>query len=168
MLIERNKILNNYASRTQDKGSMYYIYSNNSKMEESYNIYMCGEGISHNMIEIEKNDLPNTAQIGSVLRKHENIYILDEESTNEISNQIHNMKEEILKEQTEYLESKKIENHIYELSEYSDDRVWLFDVTSGESESIEEIEFPMELLENSSEGDLFIFKNGEYQKYIRP
>ena len=75
------------------------------------------------------------------------------------------MKAELLKEQTEYLKSKRMEGHIYEMSEYIGDRAWLFDITSGSNEGVEEIDFDIDLLKTSKEGDLFIYKNGKYQKY---
>ena len=145
--------------------AMYYIYSKNSKNENGYNLCICEEGKSHIIIELNSNELPDEVCVGSVLRKLRDSYILDKESTNEICEQINNMKDKLLKEQQEFLGSKRIEGHIYEISENDGDRAWLFDITSGENEGIEEIEFPLELLENSQEGDQFIYENGEYKKY---
>ena len=58
-----------------------------------------------------------------------------------------------------------MEGHIYEMSENNGDRAWLFDITSGSNEGVEEIDFDIDLLKTSKEGDLFIYKNGKYQKY---
>ena len=165
MLLERSSILNNYASKTSKKGEMYYIYGKNSKMENGYNLCICEKEKSRIVIEEATNNLPEGAEIGSVLRKNEDNYILDEEATSIISEEIENMKERILEEQTEFLSSNRIEGHIYELSEKNEDRAWLFDITNNSSEGIEEIDFPQELLADSKEGDLFIYKDGEYQKY---
>ena len=168
MLVERLKILNDYAKQTLDKGQMYYIYDKNSKMQDGYNLCICEEGKSNNIIEVSKEDLPIGAEIGSVLRKNGDIYILDEEATIEISQEIYNIKDRTLKEQTEFLESKRIEGHIYEMFENSGDRAWLFDITNESSngiEGVEEIDFPIELLSDAKEGDLFIYENGEYKKY---
>ena len=165
MLIERANILNNYAKQTLNKGEMYYIYSKNSKIIDDYNLCICREEMSHAIIEINKANLPNEAKIGSVLRKFGNSYILDEEATKEVEEKICNMKAELLKEQTEYLKSKRMEGHIYEMSENNGDRAWLFDITSGRNEGVEEIDFDIDLLKTSKEGDLFIYKNGKYQKY---
>lgn len=99
-----------------------------------------------------------------MLRKSGDSYVLDEEATEEISEEIEKMKDKLLEEQTEFLESKRIEDHIYEMSENNGDRAWLFDITDGSNEAIEEIDFPQELLNDSREGDLFVYKNGEYQK----
>lgn len=166
MLTQRGDILNNYAKQTLDKGQMYYIYSKNSKMTDGYNLCICEEGKSHTIIETSKDKLPNGSRIGSVLRKSGDSYILDEESTKEITEEIYNMKDELLKEQTKFLQSKRIEGHIYEMSENAGDRAWLFDITNGSKEGVEEIEFPKEFLKDSKEGDLFIYKDGQYEKFI--
>lgn len=78
--------------------------------------------------------------------------------------EIRNMTDSLLEEQSRYLESKRIDGHIYEMSEKTSDRVWLFDITNNSTEGIEEIDFPERLLKESKEGDLFIYKNGEYKK----
>lgn len=166
MLLERRRILNDYARNTLNKGEMYYIYSKNSKMEDGYNLCICKEDKSHLVIEEEASNLPEGVEIGSVLRKTLMGYIIDEEATSKISEEIENMKGRILEEQTEFLSSNRIEGHVYEMSEKDLDRAWLFDITNNSSEGIEEIDFPQDLLEDSQEGDLFIYKEGEYQKYL--
>ena len=169
MYIERSHILNNYAKQTLEKGPMYYIYDKNSKMSDGYNICICEEEKKHDIIVMDKNELPDGAKIGSVLRKIENKFNLDEEATKEISQQIYSMKNQLLKEQTEFLKSKRVEGHIYEMSENNGDRAWLFDISNEsnqEIEAVEEIDFPSELLNDGKEGDLYIFKDGEYQKYL--
>ena len=165
MLLERKIVLNDYANNTMEKGEMYYIYSKNSQMENGYNLCICNEDKSSIVIEEIADNLPNGAVTGSVLRKNEGRYILDEEATGVIEEKIENLKARILEEQKEFLSSNRIEGHIYELSEKNEDRVWLFDVTKNAQEGIEEIEFPEELLNEAKEGDLFIFKEGEYKKY---
>ena len=167
LLVERSNILNKYAEQTIDRGDMYYIYDTNSKMINGYNLCVCKEGMSHIVIEANKELLPKGSNIGSVLRKKGNEYVLDEEATIYIGNEIENIKKEIIEEQKEYLESKRIEGHVYEMSENNGESVWLFDITNNSSEGIEEMNFPNDLLENSEEGDLFIYRNGEYEKYSK-
>lgn len=165
MYMQRSKILNDYAKQTLNKGEMYYIYDRNSKLEEGYNLCICEEEKSHIIIEANSNILPNGATIGSVLRKFEGNYILDNEATKDVSERIEKMKDELLKKQTEFLNSKRIEDHIYEVSEKGNDRVWIFDITNNSDEALEEIDFPKELLQNAKVGDLFIYKKGEYKQY---
>lgn len=165
MYIERSKILNDYAKQTIDKGQMYYIYDKNSKLEYVYNLCICEDEKSHIIIEANRNILPNDAKMGSILRKLKDSYTLDNEATKDISERIEKMKDELLEKQTEFLNSKRIEDHIYEVSENGKDRIWLFDITSNSDEALEEIDFPKELLQNAKVGDLFIYKNGEYKQY---
>ncbi len=165
MYIERSKILNDYAKQTIDKGQMYYIYDKNSKLEYVYNLCICEDEKSHIIIEANRNILPNDAKMGSILRKLKDSYTLDNEATKDISEKIEKMKDELLEKQTEFLNSKRIEDHIYEVSENGKDRIWLFDITSNSDEALEEIDFPKELLQNAKVGDLFIYKNGEYKQY---
>lgn len=165
MLLERKNILNNYAKETIDKGDMYYIYGKNSKMENGYNLCLCKEEYSHLVIEENINNLPSNSQIGTVLRKNGNSYEVDKEATFNIQKSLDILKETLLEEQTQFLESQRIEDHIYEVSEVENDRIWLYDITNDNGDCIEEIDFPIELLNNAEEGNLFIYQNGEYQKY---
>lgn len=167
MYIQRSKILNDYAKQTSNKGEMYYIYDQNSKLEDGYNLCICEEKESRTIIEVNSNILPNGARIGSVLRKFEDNYVLDNEATKDISKKIEKMKDELLEKQTEFLNSKRIEGHIYEISENGGDRVWIFDITNNSSEALEEINFPKELLQDVEVGDLFVYENGEYKKYLQ-
>lgn len=165
MIIGRNQILNNYAERTLERGQMYYIYNQSSKMDNIYNLCICEKGKSHIVIETNKNQLPEGVTVGSVLRKVNEDYVFDAKATEEISKEIDEMKEKILEEQTQYLESKRIEGHIYEIGEKNFDRVWLYDITNGDIdgiEGVEEISFPEELLNTAKEGDVFIYENGKY------
>ena len=165
MNLERNEILNNYAKQTSNKGQMYYIYSKSSQKLDTYNMCICEEGKSHNVIEINKQDLPYGAEIGSVIRKKEEKYTLDYEATKKISDELSKLKNKILQEQEIYLSSQRKEGHVYEMSEKAEDRAWLFDITENKEEALEEIEFPKELLENAQDGDKFIYKEGKYQNY---
>lgn len=167
MYIERSKILNDYAKQSSNKGEMYYIYDKNSKLQDVYNLCICKEENSHTIIEANSNTLPNGARIGSVLRKSEDNYVLDNEATKYISKKIEKMKDELLEKQTEFLNSKRIEGHIYEISEKGNDRVWIFDITNNSDEALEEISFSKELLQDAKVGDLFVYENGEYKKYLK-
>lgn len=169
MYIKRAHILNDYAKKTLNKGTMYYVYGKNTKMLDVYNLCICQKGMSNIVLEKSIDDLPNGVQIGSVLRIVNNKFALDEEATKDIYQKVHKMQDEIFNEQTNFLESKRIEGHIYEMHENGGDRAWLYDITNGNVDGIEEVEeinFPEELLKNAKEGDLFIFENGKYQKYI--
>lgn len=161
MYIERNNILNNYASKTSDKGEMYYIYS----VDEKYNLFKCEEGESHNIIEVDKEEIPSEAKIDSALRIKDEKYVIDEEATKCILEEISEMIDKLLKEQDEYLDSNRIEGHIYEVGEIEKDRVWLYDTSLDDTngvDAIEEINFPQDLLDKVTEGEMVKYENGEY------
>lgn len=163
MVVERANILQNYA---KENGEMYYIYGN-STQEDAYNLTPCDENKSHQVITMKTEELPKEAELGSVLRKTEDVFELDPSATKEVAKEINDMIEEKLEEQEQYLESKRIEGHVYEVGEKQDGRIWLYDLNNsagGGTEGIEEIQFPDELYEAAEEGDLFVYKDGKYQK----
>ena len=129
-----------------------------------YNLSICKEGKSHEIIEEDKSNLPIDYAIGNILRKENGKYILDMQATNEVSQNIENMCNELLKEQEIELSNNRIEGHTYEVYEVENDRVWLFDTTynSEEMEAFEEIDFPKELINKISQGDIIKYQDGKY------
>ncbi len=170
MLVERNNILQNYAKNTKDRGEMYYIYNISENERNAYNICICDKNKSNEIITKRKGELPAEANLGSVLRKQNGKFILDTEATKIVGEKINNMIKEKIEEQNRYLDSKRIEGHIYEVGEKYSQRILLFDLNNdykGGRLGIEEIDFPKDLYEEAKEGDLFIYKEGTYQKYIQ-
>ena len=170
MLKERNNILQKYAENTKESGEMYYIYNTNTNENNSYNLCICKPDKSQEVITKKIEELPKGAGLGSVLRKQHEKFILDAEATKILGEEINKMIQEKIKEQSEYLNSKRIEGHIYEVGEKYSERIWLYDLDSnkdGGIEGIEEIEFPKDLYITAKEGDLFVYENGEYQKHIQ-
>ena len=168
MYVERNNILNSYAKETAEKGTMYYIYSKTSGKNDSFNICICEDGKSQEIIEVAESDLPEGAKVDTVLRMEDGKYVLDSEATQEISKQVEEMVNNLLKEQEQELEQYRIDGHIYEVGEKGKDRVWLYDITNGDEngiQGIEEIDFPEELLNEVEEGSKVIYENGSYQIY---
>lgn len=170
MLKERNSILQNYADNTKEKGEMYYIYNTNENKKNSYNLCNCRAEKSHEVITKQIEELPEDANLGSVLRKQNDKFVVDTEATKIIEKEINMMIQEKIEEQNQYLDSRRIDGHIYEVGEKYSGRIWLYDLNNsvGEGiEGIEEIEFPIDLYENAKEGDRFVYKDGEYQRDIQ-
>lgn len=168
MLIERNNILQNYANKTKEKGEMYYIYGESENKNNAYNLYNCTNG-GKEIITKSIEELPAGSILGTVLRKKDNNFVLDNEDTKEIVKEIDTMIKEKIEEQNEFLQSKRIEGHVYEIGEKNSGRMWLYDQNSDNKkaiEGIEEIEIPKELYEETKEGDLIIYHNGKYHKKI--
>lgn len=169
MLTERNNILQNYAGNTEKDGEMYYIYNTSTNERNSFDLCSCKLEKSHEVITKQIEELPEGANLGSVLRKRDEKFVLDIEATENVGEEINKMIKEKIQEQNEYLESKRIDEHIYAAGEKYSGRIWLYDLsddTSSGIEGIEEIEFPQDLYETAREGDKFVYKNGKYQRYI--
>ena len=165
MNIERNKILNNYVKENQDKGDLYYIY-NKVQDTDNYLLSICEENKSNIVIELNEDELPKGISVDTVLRKENGKYIVDTRATFIIRKQIQEMVNKLLKEQEKYLQSNRLEGHIYEVGEVESDRVWLYDITKDAVngiEAFEEIEFPLELINKVTEGTKVIYRNGKYE-----
>ena len=160
MNIEKMRILNDYSNQSIQNGTMYYIYSQGS---ENYNLYICEQGKSHEIISTSKDELPDGVTIGSVLREQNGVYILDKEATETISKQLIQILEQLLEEQNLELNKYRIEGHEYEFVECLGDTVCLTDITINDGECFEEIDFPIELMKQATEGSIFKYINGEYQ-----
>ena len=92
-------------------------------------------------------------------------FILDNETTEMLENEIISMIKDKIIEQNEFLSNNRIEGHIYEVGEKSSGRVWLYDLNSvtGGGDGIEEVEFSAELYDRIDENDRVIFRDGEYK-----
>ena len=165
MLKERSNILQDYAESTREAGEMYYIYNVSENERNSYNISKADK--SHKVITMSVDDLPEGAQLGTVLRKQGEKFVLDANATRIVGKRIKKMIEEQIKEQNQFLSDKRIEGHTYEIEDRDNGRVWLYDLnntTGGGIEEFEEIEFPKDLYEMAKKGDKFLYKNGMYTK----
>lgn len=165
MLIQRSNILQKYAKNTKENGDMFYIYDIAANERNSYNLCGYSPEKSHEIVTKAIEELPAGSKLGSVLRKQDEKFILDEEATKNVGKEINIMIKEKIEEQNRYLNSKRIDGHIYEVGEKYLGRIWLYDlnnVSDGGIEGIEEIKFPKDLYATAKEGDLFVYKNGEY------
>lgn len=160
MLLERNEILQKYAENTLDKGNMYYIYDK----KDLYLATLCKGKNSHEVIKISKEELPENATIGSVLRLKNQNYVLDRETTDFVKDELENCINTLLEEQERKMEENRIEGHLYEFVENDRDIVSLIDVTKDDGEVFEEFDFPLEFLNGINEGDIFEFRDGRYQR----
>ncbi len=167
MLIERSNILQNYAKNTKEEGEMYYIYNTSTNDDKSYNLCVYSNDRSNGIITKKVEELPQGATLGSVLRKQKGNFVLDIEGTKNMGKEINNMIKEKIEEQGKYLESKRVEGHIYEVGEKNSGRIWLYDLNNkvnGGIEGFEEIDFPENLYEIAKERDVFTYINGTYEK----
>ena len=164
-LVERHNILIEYAEKTKEQGTMYFIYDKNTKNDLIYNATICEKGKSHQVIQLNKNELPKEAEINTVLRKSQNGYDFDKTATEKIKNELDKLLNKLLKEQEKELQQKRIEGHIYEFVEKSQNIVTLIDITKNDGRCFEDTEFPKEYLEKAKEGEKYQFINGKYKPY---
>lgn len=165
MLKERSNILQDYAENTKEAGEMYYIYNVSENEKNSYNISKTDK--SHKILTLSIDELPKGTQLGSVLRKQGDKFILDANATRIVGKRINEMIEEQIKKQNQFLKDKRIDGHMYEVEEKDNGRIWLYDLNNiegGGIDEFEEIEFPKNLYQMSKKGDKFLYKDGEYQK----
>lgn len=153
MLINRNMIL-----QELNNNEMYYIYD---KKGSDYLATICEKGKSHDVIRIPEKDVKSNVKIDSVLRKTNDKFELDEETTRLVKNKMEEMFKKILEEQNKMMESRRIDGHIYEYVEGSKNSVWLIDNNLNNGEVFEEIQ--QEVFKDAQEGDLFEYINGEYK-----
>ena len=120
MLVERNNILQNYAKNINDADDIFYIYSINSNNKNSYNLYNCR---TNEIVTKSIDDLPNGSKLGSILSYKSGNFILDNEATEMLGNEIVSIIKDKIIEQNDFLANNRIEGHIYEVGEKSSGRV---------------------------------------------
>lgn len=163
MHVERSHILNDYAEQTADKGTMYYIYNKDDE-RDMYHVCMCDKENSHKVIKIQGNELPEGAGVDSVLRIKNEEYILDKVGTSKVNEKMEKMVQHLLEEQTQKMDERRIDGHLYEVVEISSKNVTLLDITKdlNNGDCFEELAFSKENIQNAKEGDVLKYINGEY------
>lgn len=156
--IERIKILQEYAEKMKNQQLMY-VYD---KSKENYLVSSCEKNKSNEIIKINENDLPQYIKIGSIIRKENGKYELDLELSKEIERMLEEKKKELLEEQKNTMQKRRIEGHIYEFVEHLDKNIMLIDNSENTGEVFEENFYVV--FENAKEGELFKFIEGEYKK----
>lgn len=156
--LERQNIINKYS---KEHGEIYYIY--NKGDDNTFEIVSHKNGKSNLEISAKESQLPKGAGVDSVLRVQSGKFVLDENATKEIQEELTEMINELLEEQTKRLEEQRIEGHIYSFVEKYGDIVELIDETNYTGECFEEIDFPSDLANKATQGDIFKYVNGEYQ-----
>ena len=156
-----DEILKEYAEKTKDNGSLYFIVEK-SKKDNTYVTYKY-ENENDSVIKIPEEELPEGALVNCALRMENGKYILDEKGTIELENEITIMANELLEEQNKILEEYRKEGHLYKVSENINGCIFLWDMTDEPKMEIEEVDFPEELLSKAIEGTVFQYIDGKYK-----
>lgn len=161
--IKRHEIVNNYSKEISPQEELYYIYTKN--YDNTYGIVMHENGETGRDFCVKESQVPKGAEVDSVLRKKNGKFILDKTATEKIQQELGEMKNRLLKEQDNRLNTQRVEGHIYKFVEKTGDSAWLIDETNYTGEVFQEIDFPNELLDKATQGDFFQYANGEYHVY---
>jgi len=164
MHIERSRILNEYAERTADEGRMYYIYNKDNDEKDMYHLCVCNKEDGHKVIKVKEGDLPQGAGVESVLRIENGKYVVDNIATEKIYEEMQLMVQQLLKEQTQKMEERRVEGHSYEVIEALSKKVYLIDITidKNNGECFEELLHTGATLEYARAGEIFKYSDGKY------
>ena len=155
---KKDKILENYSREELEKGPIYFIAD---RIGNDYRIEKYDNGTRENM-RLAKNDLPEEAKVNTIIRENEGKYIVDQEASSYILEQIEENANQILDEQDAKLQAYRQEGHLYTITEDMNGRIFLWDLTEKPETEIEEIDFPNELRASVSEGTTLLYENGRY------
>lgn len=155
---QKDEILENYSREEWSKGPIYFIAD---RIGNDYRIEKYDNGGRENM-RLAKNDLPEDVKVNTIIRENEGKYIVDQEATSYILEQIEENANQILDEQDAKLQAYRQEGHLYTVTEDMNSRIFLWDLTEKPETEIEEVDFPNELRANVSEGTTLLYENGRY------
>lgn len=159
--IQRYDIINNYSKEHSEQGEFYYVYSKGA--DNTYGVALHKNGEAGSDIWVKESQLPKGAGVDCVLRVKNGKFVLDKDTTEKLQTELTKMINKLLEEQDNRLEKQRIEGHIYEFAEKAENTVWLIDKTDSTRGCFEEIDFPSELSDEATQGDIFKYVNGEYQ-----
>lgn len=113
-----------------------------NKQNNEYKLYI-SDGENLQIKYASEDEIPNNAEVGSVLRKEEGEYVLDNVGTNTIGKKLNSMLEKQVKAQEEKLNEKRIEGHLYKLlkvveENFGKSKYWLIDITDEKEPLFEE------------------------------
>ena len=142
--------------------TIYYVAGLSNKVPGNFVLYKYTDG-DEEILNTEKEKLPDDFYISSILIEKDGRFILDKEISLQFENEFMEKIAEILENQNSELENYRKENHLYRVEEDVESRIYLWDLTDKPDFSIEEVEFPSELKEVAKEGAVFIYKKGIYE-----
>lgn len=163
MLVERSIILNDYANKNPEKGTMYYVYSKRSKDDSVYNLCICGSDNANKVISVKCEELPEDIQIGCVLRCGDDGYFVDRKATEFVSDKIEEMIQRLLIEQEQELTTRRIEGNIYEVVEASGKIVTLMNITKNDGECFEDVVSMIDCSDCLNPGTRLQYENNVYK-----
>jgi len=158
---KRSELLKEYSKLTSNLGALYFIFK---KLDDKkcYTVFKIEDG-KKSTIKIHENELPEDTKINSIFRMTEGKYILDDDATKKIQEELNKITNEVLEKQENRLNNYRKEGHLYRVEENVNGKIYLWDITEKSKTVIEELEFPKELIDKATEGAVFKYVNGKYE-----
>lgn len=156
----RNDALSEYSKNTNEEGEFYFVL-NKEEGKDNYQIWKFNNG-KRTQLEASKDDLPEDADVNSVLRMQDNKFVTDKNATETIITEVKEKAEQIIAEQNRKIDEYKKEGHTYLVTEDTNGRIFLWDATEKPKNEIEDVNFPEELKDKAKEGRSFLYQNGNY------
>ena len=150
-----------YAQKNSINEAIYFVKENKDNV---YIILKAKDGQIEET-QINKKDMPSEVKINDVLTIKDNIYVIDNNSTKELQEDIKNMAKEILDKQNINLDKHRKEGHLYMVTEELGNNRFLWDLTDAPKTEFEEVNIPKDLLSNATEGMVLKYVNGKYEYY---
>lgn len=160
----------NFGSETmyfvKDNKKTYWMHNSRHYDDSAYSVLKIANGKMEE-IAIDKKDMPKEISVNDVFRLKDDKYIIDKISTNELQTAIKNMANEVIEKQNRNLSKHRKEGHLYMVTDELRESRFLLDITEGAKTEFEEVDFPKDLLEEATQGSIFIYTNGIYEYYKR-
>lgn len=156
---EKNKILDDFAAKLNDKDSLYYINSYNS-MSKKYGVLEYNQYGKYKNLYISAEQLPSNVKEGLLIRKEEKNWVIDEEVSKAFSDKLTKAAENLSKTQENELEGYRREGGIYQVIDNDKICISLLDKETGKI--FQETKFSDELYDILGTDFIVRYENGEY------
>lgn len=159
LISKRNEILQNYAKGLENEEKLYYIsYKNDFK--DTYKILEFNNIGEQDSFYLSKEKLPKNISVDKVIKKVNNQFIIDEESTKEIMDKIEDSAKEIANKQNDELDKYREEDCLYQVVKLSLQGAYL--QNKNNNIIFEEVDIPENLRNVISNDYILRYKNGTY------
>ena len=156
---EKNKILDDLASKLSDKDSLYYINSYNS-MSKKYGVLEYNQDNKYRNLYISAEQLPNNVKEGLLIRKDGDNWVIDEEVSEVFSDKLTKAAENLSKVQENELDGYRREGGIYQVID--NDKICIFLLDKETGKVFQETKFSDKLYDILGTDFIIRFENGEY------
>ncbi len=156
---EKNKILDDFASKLNDKNKLYYINSYNS-MSKKYGILEYNQDGKYKSLYISAEQLPSNSKEGLLIKKDAGNWVIDKDESKVFSDKLTKAAENLSKLQENELKGYRREGEIYQVIDNDKICISLLDKETGKV--FQETKFSNELFDILGTDFIVKYENGEY------